>query len=102
MSKFKYEIPFQKDKDKKYRLFEILPGFLSWSILLIPFVLAYTNVGLAAILMTQGFCSQTMSGRGKGCPDCVASRVLGFMKCNLGINFAKSEVRKICPSWDIG
>jgi len=51
VSKFKYEIPFQKDKNRKYRLFEILPGFLSWSILLIPFVLAYTNVGLAAIVM---------------------------------------------------
>lgn len=50
-SKFPYEIPYQQHKDWKYRLFEILPGFLSWSILALPFVLAFTNVGLAAILM---------------------------------------------------
>jgi hypothetical protein len=49
--KFKFEIPFQKEKDKKYRIFEILPGFLTWTILLLPFVLAYTNVWLAAVLM---------------------------------------------------
>lgn len=49
--KFKYEIPFQKDKNFKYRLFEILPGFLSWTILALPFILAFTNVGLAAIIM---------------------------------------------------
>jgi hypothetical protein len=51
MSKFKFEIPFQKDKNKKYRLFEILPGFITWTILLLPFVLAYTNVWLASIFM---------------------------------------------------
>jgi hypothetical protein len=49
--KFKYEIPFQKDKNFKYRIFEILPGLLSWTILALPFVLALTNVGLAAIVM---------------------------------------------------
>jgi hypothetical protein len=49
--KFKYEIPFQKDKNFKYRFFEILPGFLSWTILALPFILAFTNVGLAAIIM---------------------------------------------------
>ena len=51
MPKFNFEIPFHKQKDKKYRLFEILPGFLTWTILILPFVLAYTNVGLAAIIM---------------------------------------------------
>jgi hypothetical protein len=51
ISKFNFEIPFQKQKDRKYRLFEILPGFLTWTILILPFVLAYTNVGLAAIIM---------------------------------------------------
>ena len=49
--KFPYEIPYQKDKGIQYRLFEILPGALTWTILTIPFVLAFTNVGLAAILM---------------------------------------------------
>jgi hypothetical protein len=51
MSKFSYEIPFQKDKNGKYRFFEILPGFLSWSILSLPFVLSFINVSLAATLM---------------------------------------------------
>ena len=51
MSNFPYEIPYQKNKGRVYRLFEILPGFLTWSILILPFVLAFTNVGLAAILM---------------------------------------------------
>jgi hypothetical protein len=49
--KFKYEIPFQKQKNRKYRLFEILPGFITWTILVLPFVLAYTNVWLASIFM---------------------------------------------------
>ena len=34
------EIPLQKDKTKRYRFFEILPGALSWSILILPFVLS--------------------------------------------------------------
>ncbi len=50
-SPFKYEIPYQKQKTSQYRLFEILPGFLSWSVLVLPFVLAFSNVGIAAILM---------------------------------------------------
>lgn len=48
---FPYEIPFQKDKKRQYRFFEILPGFLSWTVLSTPFILAFTNVSLAAILM---------------------------------------------------
>lgn len=49
--KFPYEIPFQQNKDWKYRFFEILPGALTWMVLVLPFVLAFTNVGLAAVLM---------------------------------------------------
>lgn len=48
---FRYEIPFDKDKDFKYRFFEILPGFLSWTALFLPFVLAFFNVGLTAWIM---------------------------------------------------
>jgi len=51
MSKFSYEIPFQKDKNGKYRFFEILPGTLSWTILSLPLVLSFVNVTLAATLM---------------------------------------------------
>lgn len=49
--KFAYEIPYQENKGKLYRFFEILPGLLTWTVLILPFVLAFTNVGLAAILM---------------------------------------------------
>jgi hypothetical protein len=48
---FAYEIPFNKDKGVRYRLFEILPGFLTWFALILPFVLAFWNVGLTAIIM---------------------------------------------------
>lgn len=51
MSKFPYEIPYQRNKDRTYRFFEILPGFLTWTILILPFVLAFTNITIAAVLM---------------------------------------------------
>lgn len=34
------EIPYVKDRGRRYRAFEILPGALSWSILIFPFVLS--------------------------------------------------------------
>jgi hypothetical protein len=34
------EIPFAKDRTKTYRFFEMLPGLLTWSILILPFVLS--------------------------------------------------------------
>ncbi|MCA9346121.1 glycosyltransferase family 2 protein [Candidatus Saccharibacteria bacterium] len=51
MSKFKFEIPFNSEKTFKYRLFEILPGFLSWTVLLLPFLATYVSVGLTSALM---------------------------------------------------
>ena len=45
------EIPLIKDRKASYRFFEMLPGILTWSILILPFVLALTNVRLAAYLM---------------------------------------------------
>ena len=47
----RYEIPYQQDKNFGYRLFEILPGLVSWLVLLLPFVLAFTSIRLAAIFM---------------------------------------------------
>jgi cellulose synthase/poly-beta-1,6-N-acetylglucosamine synthase-like glycosyltransferase len=38
------EIPYVKDRGKRYRLFEILPGALSWSIIILPFALSIFNV----------------------------------------------------------
>ena len=51
MAHFKYEIPLQSEKDWRYRFFEIVPGFLSWSALILSFVLAFLNIRLAAIIM---------------------------------------------------
>ena len=34
------EIPTVPERGKRYRFFEMLPGILSWSILLLPFVLS--------------------------------------------------------------
>lgn len=49
--KFKYEIPFNEDKGFQYRFFEILPGFLSWTALALPFIISFININVAAILM---------------------------------------------------
>lgn len=41
------EIPFEKDRKGHYRFFEILPGSLSYALLLLPIILAFVNVTLA-------------------------------------------------------
>ncbi|MDB5165935.1 MAG: hypothetical protein JWM37_7 [Candidatus Saccharibacteria bacterium] len=45
------EIPYKENRDWRYRLFEILPGFLSWSLLALPIVLSLINVTLACIFI---------------------------------------------------
>ncbi|MGH7157751.1 MAG: hypothetical protein ACREGD_01585 [Candidatus Saccharimonadales bacterium] len=45
------EIPYEKDRSRSYRFFEILPGALSWSILALPFVLSLFSAALAAIFV---------------------------------------------------
>ncbi len=45
------EIPLVKDRDKTYRFFEILPGFLSWSTLALPAVLSIISPTLAAFFI---------------------------------------------------
>ena len=37
------EIPYEKDRKGHYRFFEILPGTLSWTMLLLPAALSYIN-----------------------------------------------------------
>jgi len=49
------EIPLQRQKTRRYRLFEILPGFLSWSLLILPFVLSMINASLTALLIIAFF-----------------------------------------------
>lgn len=45
------EIPFEKDRKGHYRFFEILPGALSWSLLLLPLVLSFINITLAVFFI---------------------------------------------------
>ncbi|HSX07971.1 MAG TPA: glycosyltransferase family 2 protein [Candidatus Saccharimonadales bacterium] len=45
------EIPYEKDRGKGYRFFEILPGALSWFMLALPFILSFINVTLAAFFV---------------------------------------------------
>lgn len=45
------EIPFEKDRHGHYRFFEILPGFLSWTLLFTPLILSYINVTLAVFFV---------------------------------------------------
>lgn len=45
------EIPYEKDRNKWYRFWEILPGALSWSILIAPFVFSLINPNLFAFFI---------------------------------------------------
>ena len=45
------EIPFEKDRTKGYRFFEILPGALSWFILALPVILSLINAAAAALFV---------------------------------------------------
>lgn len=45
------EIPYEKDRNARYRFFEMLPGILSWSLLCLPIVLALINVTVAAVFV---------------------------------------------------
>ncbi len=45
------EIPLDKDKKRHYRFFEILPGALSYSLLIVPFILTLVDVSLAVFFI---------------------------------------------------
>jgi hypothetical protein len=45
------EIPFNEEKTRLYRFFEILPGLLSWMILLLPIVLTFLSIRLLSFLI---------------------------------------------------
>jgi len=45
------EIPYEKDRHGHYRLFEILPGALSWTMLFLPVILSYINITLAVLFI---------------------------------------------------
>jgi cellulose synthase/poly-beta-1,6-N-acetylglucosamine synthase-like glycosyltransferase len=45
------EIPYVSDRGVRYRLFEILPGFLSWSLLALPFILSFISPYITAFFI---------------------------------------------------
>jgi hypothetical protein len=45
------EIPFEQDRHGHYRFFEILPGVLSWLLLLAPILLSFVNATLAVFFV---------------------------------------------------
>lgn len=45
------EIPYKEDRGFRYRLFEILPGAISWTILAMPFILSFVSPGIAAFVI---------------------------------------------------
>jgi hypothetical protein len=45
------EIPYEKDRHGHYRFFEILPGSLSWALVLIPLILSFINATLAVFFV---------------------------------------------------
>jgi len=45
------EIPYEQERSKRYRFFEILPGVLSWGMLCLPLLLSLINVTLAAFFI---------------------------------------------------
>lgn len=45
------EIPLEKDRHGHYRFFEILPGTLSYTLMLLPFILALINVTVAVFFI---------------------------------------------------
>lgn len=49
------EIPLKEEKTLHYRLFEILPGLLSWSILLAPFWLSLISPRVTALIIIAFF-----------------------------------------------
>ncbi len=45
------EIPHEQDRHAHYRFFEILPGVLSWLLLLAPIILSFINITAAVIFI---------------------------------------------------
>jgi hypothetical protein len=57
------EIPYEKDRRGHYRWFEILPGFLSYTLLVLPLILALINVALAVFFVRGlGYATRAIAG----------------------------------------
>lgn len=51
----KIEIPLPSEKTRRYRFYEILPGALSWSILIAPVLLSLINASITAVIIIAYF-----------------------------------------------
>lgn len=49
------EIPLRNEKTRVYRFYEMLPGLLSWSILILPVVLSLINASITAVIIIAYF-----------------------------------------------
>lgn len=45
------EIPYEKDRKGHYRIFEILPGAISWLLLLMPIILSFISITAAVVFV---------------------------------------------------
>jgi len=45
------EIPYENERSKHYRFFEILPGAISWFLLALPLILSFINVSVAVFFI---------------------------------------------------
>lgn len=70
------EIPYEKDRHGHYRFFEILPGLLSYLLLLLPFILSFINVTLAAVFVLAYMLIYVVRGIGVALRGVQAYRVL--------------------------
>ena len=93
------EIPYEKDRRGWYRFFEILPGAVSWLLLLLPFVLSWINVRYAAffilIYLLVNF-ARAMAGVSRSLQGYYV--VKKHMKLPWRHMIAELETRKIHPS----
>jgi cellulose synthase/poly-beta-1,6-N-acetylglucosamine synthase-like glycosyltransferase len=71
------EIPYTKDKTKWYRFWEIVPGFLSWTILIMPFVLSIFNPSLFAVFIIAYLLIWFFKGLGMSIRSIQGYRLLG-------------------------
>lgn len=55
MTNNKIEIPLKSEKTRRYRAYEILPGALSWTILLAPVLLSLVNASITAVIIIAYF-----------------------------------------------
>lgn len=56
------EIPYENERGKRYRFFEMLPGLLSWGVLSLPLVLSLTGLTLTIGYITINLYSLFIAG----------------------------------------